>query len=356
MGRTLPRSVPLLGATLSGHKTWRRYLLVTLVWLIVFPFAAFSALLVHELAHCAVGVILGLKPASIRVGLREFCFVQRDVVSNPRFSFARLFSGWVIFAPEGVTRWKWASMSLAGPLASLIALIALLSAGKVGMGLAGPAEAEAYFEVFRLQFALLSGVLFVSNIYPNRDAFSPNDCFHAWSAIKGGETWARWEACLFLLFQHWCGIRPSQWPLSALSRLLHPNDRSPTALRAHVLRIYALGDRRDCNAVNESVAFAAPLASSHGFPELLAEFAFWECVAGCDPEVAAGNLRRAEEHVRYSGHPSIIKARAVLTKSLDPNQESLIGSAMRIVEREIADYGGGIAVAEREWLLSRRSR
>lgn len=327
--------------------------MVTPIWLLVLPLSAASALLVHELAHCVIGIMLGLKLAMIRVSVVQICFVQREVDSRPGISLARLLSGEVIFSPEGSgTRWKWASMSIAGALASLAAALAQLWAAGFGLRLASGAYPHSYFDIFRLEFVLLSGVLFLANIYPSDDAFSPNDWFHFSRAVKGGKTWRRWKACLILLYQNWRGIRPSLWPPSALPHLMCPHDRSRTELRAYVLRIYVLGDRRDCNAIKEIVPLAASLADSHEMYSLFGEFAFWEVVAGCDAALAAATLQRAEKGTPNSGYPSILKARALLAKKNDANRDLIRRRALRIVEREIANGGGGIGIAERGWLLS----
>ena len=323
------------------------------IWLLLLPFSAASALLVHELAHCVVGVMLGLKLALIRLSVLEICLVQRERSDRPRASLERLLSGEVIFSPEGTgTRWKWAAMSLAGPVVSLAACFGLLLTGGFALRLIGGADFQSYVDIFRLEFVLLSGVLFLANAQPSADAFSPNDWFHFFTAVKGGEAWTRWEACLILLYQNWRGRHPGQWPQSALPRLTRPNDRTRTELRAYVLRIYMLGDRGDCNAIKEIIRSAASLAEAHGMYELLGEFAFWEIVAGCDTALAAATLKRAEEHTGYAKHPSILKARALLIKNTDANQESIRALALRVVEKEIANGRGGIGVAERERLLS----
>lgn len=327
--------------------------MVIITWVLILPLAAVGALLVHELAHGAVGITLGLKPAELRVSLLEICFVQRQIGERPAATLDRLFSGGVIFSPEGTgMRWKWATVSIAGPIASLIAGAAVLLTGEFGWGLAHGNYPQSPFDILRLEFILLSAMLFVANIYPGDNPFSPNDWFHFSRAIEGGETWARWEACLILLYRNWLGYRPCLWPTSILPLLVRPNDRSRTALRAYVLRIYMLGDRRDCNAVAESVQLAAALADRYETYAVFGEFAFWEIVAGCDSATAAASLKRAQKRIRNDGHPSILKARALLTNKNDADRESIQRLALQAVEREIASGGGGIGIAEREWLLS----
>ena len=324
--------------------------MITTSSLIVLPFAVVSALLIHELGHLVVGVTLGVKPALIRISVFEMCFVDRNSESRPGFALAKLLTGEVIFFPEGSgIRWKWASLSLAGPVVSLAVCLSQWRLVATGLHSASGLEAPSSIAVFRFQFAVLSGLLFFTSIYPDDDAFSPNDCFHFLAAIKSGDSWARWEGCLTLLFQNWRGIRPRLWPTSALDHLQEPNDRSRTELRAYLLAIYVLGDRSDGLTLSGILQRAASLAEAFDMYELFAEFAFWEIVAYSSDELGEASLRKAEQCAKNPTHPAILKARGMLRKKRKAGRDLI---ALRAVGAEIAGGRGGIGLAERAWLMS----
>jgi hypothetical protein len=253
-----------------------------------------------------------------------------------------LLSGEVILSPETVNlRWKWAVSSLAGVLAS------------GGVAIAGivPIIGQATFaltDIFRLETGLLSSLLFASNVVPS-NAFRPNDVFQLWLALRGGETWTRWENCLRLLYINWLGVVPREWPTSIVDGLRAPDDASTTQLRGIVLSIYAYGDRHDTRRVDELTVAARRLAEAHNIRSLLADVAFWQIAAGCDTV----SIKRTIEKIAAHSIPAnrlLIKVRALSHAKTETLEVALRRRACAIVEREIAEGRGGIGIAEQRQL------
>lgn len=324
-------------------------------YLLSFPVAATISIAVHELGHLWVGVLAGFDVSSVRIGALETYLSGRSWRFRLRLGLASFLSGEILFAPTTIrSRWAWAVSCLAGPIASLaLLLLAVRSQTAIlqPIALTESQGATTWLGVLRVEVAFSCALLLATSLFPTRNAFLPNDFYHIRAALQGEGSWERWRACLGALYQNWVGDRPREWPEEIVSSLVAKNDGTIAELRALMLAVYAIGDRRQGDRLVAPIERALQLSTRFERFELLAELAFWQATSSSSLDGSKQTLMVAE-HRCSSESIAVLKARELLNARVGvTTSDSKIQAVLHAVEAEIQQGRGGIGLAEQAWLL-----
>ena len=206
--------------------------------------AAFAVVAIHELGHFLMGLAVGFRLHSMRIGpialVRE---TGRWRLTGPRNMMDGLTAMEIVRIPR-LHRRMFAYIA-GGPgsgfLVSLLCLVPMFAA-KPGPGWLGLALASLAF------FSLLVSV---TNLMPHTSRGVLNDGARLRMLLRSREETRRWFAINALLMQASAGIRPRNWNRRWLGCATAIQDRSVDALSANWLAYVAWSDEN--NAANAAI-------------------------------------------------------------------------------------------------------
>jgi hypothetical protein len=192
---------------------WVLFLLLTLV-------ATFAAVAIHEMAHALVGVLVGFRFNSLRVGRLQFDRPFRISLYKGRGTGA---NGWASLFPVKHDKliWRAIAMVLAGPLSNLLSIAVLLAL---------PYSKGA----FSIVFIYVSAILGVVNLIPLRGRAVYSDGGRILMLLQNRARGERWLAMLKLVEEMRTGP-PEKMTPEFIAKAIAIEGHSPDTVPAHAI-------------------------------------------------------------------------------------------------------------------------
>jgi len=198
-----------------GHSTFGPLLLTVFA----FP-ASFIAVAIHELAHALVGVMVGFRFISLRIGRLQFDRPFRISLYKGRGTGA---GGWASLFPVKQDKliWRAIAMLLAGPLSNLLSIAVLL--------------ALSYSKgTFSIVFIYVSAFLGLVNLIPVRGRAVISDGGRILMLLRNRAQGERWVAMLKLVEEMRTGP-PEKMTPEFIAKVIAIEDKSPDTVTAHAI-------------------------------------------------------------------------------------------------------------------------
>ena len=210
-----------IGAVLRqmSPQEWSGATVVFFVFLLLA--ASFVAIAIHELAHALVGVAVGFRFNSLRIGRLQFDRPFRISLYRGRGTGA---GGWASLFPvrqDGLA-WRAIAMLLAGPVSNLVSIL-LLSLLPYSKGM------------FSASFIYISLLLGVMNLIPFRSRAVISDGGRILMLLQNRQRGERWLAMLKLIEELRQGVPQENLSPEFLAKAVAIQDRSPDTFTAHAL-------------------------------------------------------------------------------------------------------------------------
>lgn len=194
---------------------------------LVLPFAflaSFVAIAIHETAHAVVGVLVGFRFNSLRIGRLQFDRPLRISLYKGRGTGA---GGWASLFPVKQDKliWRAVAMLLAGPLSNLLSIAVLLALP----------YSKGSFSVL---FIYISALLGLMNLVPFRSRAVISDGGRILMLLQNRQRGERWLAMLKLIEELRQGM-PEQMTPEFIAKATALEDRSPDTFTAHALAYMA---------------------------------------------------------------------------------------------------------------------
>ena len=187
--------------------------------------ALFVAIAIHELAHALVGVAVGFRFNSLRIGRLQFDRPFRISLYRGRGTGA---GGWASLFPvrQDWLVWRAMAMLLAGPASNLVSIL-LLSLLPYSKGM------------FSANFIYISLLLGVMNLLPFRSRAVISDGGRILMLLQNRPRGERWLAMLKLIEELRQGVPQEKLSPEFLAKAVAIEDRSPDTFTAHALAYMA---------------------------------------------------------------------------------------------------------------------
>jgi hypothetical protein len=182
--------------------------------------ASFVAIAIHELAHALVGVVVGFRFNSLRIGRLQFDRPFRISLYRGRGTGA---GGWASLFPvrqDGLV-WRAIAMLVAGPVSNLVSIL-LLSLLPYSKGM------------FSASFIYISLFLGVMNLVPFRSRAVISDGGRILMLLQNRQRGERWLAMLKLIEQMRTGP-PEKMTPEFIAKAIAIEDNSPDTVTAHAI-------------------------------------------------------------------------------------------------------------------------
>ena len=198
-----------------GHSTLSRLLVIPFAFL-----ATFVAVAIHETTHAAVGVLVGFRFNSLRIGRLQFDRPFRISLYKGRGTGA---GGWASLFPVKQDRLilRAIAMLSAGPMSNLISIAVLLALPYSKGGLS-------------VLFIYISALLGVMNLVPFRSRAVISDGGRILMLLRNRARGERWLAILKLVEEMRTGA-PEQMTPEFIAKATAIEDKSPDTLVAHAI-------------------------------------------------------------------------------------------------------------------------
>jgi len=192
-------------------------------WVLFFPLTfvtAFAAIAIHEMAHALVGVMVGFRFNSLRIGRLQFDRPFRISLYRGRGTGA---GGWASLFPlkQDNLIWRAIAMLLAGPLSNLLS---------IGVLLALPYAKEG----FSALFIYISALLGIMNLIPFRSRAVYTDGGRILMLLQNRARGERWLAMLKLIEEMRTGP-PEKMTPEFMAKAIAIEDNSPDTVTAHAI-------------------------------------------------------------------------------------------------------------------------
>jgi len=216
---SLLRNIGAFADIFPGHSA--------LALALVLPFAflaSFIAIAIHETAHAVVGVMVGFRFNSLRIGRLQFDRPLRISFYKGRGTGA---GGWASLFPVKQDKliWRASAMLLAGPLSNLLSIAVLLAL---------PYSKGS----FSAMFTYISALLGLMNLVPFRSRAVISDGGRILMLLQNRQRGERWLAMLKLIEEIRTGP-PEQMTPEFIAKATAIEDRSPDTFTAHALAYMA---------------------------------------------------------------------------------------------------------------------
>lgn len=298
--------------------------------------------LVHELGH-----LLGARFAGARfdyVPLGPFVLPGTHGHRQLRLQIRR-FSCDSALPTDGHTRPQLFTSSLGGPVLNIglgVALLAVAFLGDTGRS----AFLMPLVLILVGMFCALHGLLF---LLPWRPYGVPSDGRRLWSLLAWTPSGDRWMAIKEALTASESGVRPRDWRLDVMDRLVVPSDGSIDDISAalnlywHLLDSGRLDKARACLEQARAAASQRYMSQLNGQIVLL-ELAYMEARSGPDPAVAVQHLVQSA----FFAKATLLRVVAALSLSYSDldGAEKAAAAAMR----ELGALRPGYALMESDLL------
>jgi hypothetical protein len=182
--------------------------------------ASFVAIAIHELAHALVGVVVGFRFNSLRIGRLQFDRPFRISLYRGRGTGA---GGWASLFPvrqDGLV-WRAIAMLVAGPVSNLVSIL-LLSPLPYSKGM------------FSASFIYISLFLGVMNLVPFRSRAVISDGGRILMLLQNRQRGERWLAMLKLIEEMRTGP-PEKMTPEFIAKAIAIEDNSPDTVTAHAI-------------------------------------------------------------------------------------------------------------------------
>jgi len=182
--------------------------------------ASLVAIAIHELAHALVGVVVGFRFNSLRIGRLQFDRPFRISLYRGRGTGA---GGWASLFPvrqDGLV-WRAIAMLLAGPVSNLVSIL-LLSLLPYSKGM------------FSASFIYISLFLGVMNLVPFRSRAVISDGGRILMLLQNRQRGERWLAMLKLIEEMRTGP-PEKMTPEFIAKAIAIEDNSPDTVTAHAI-------------------------------------------------------------------------------------------------------------------------
>jgi hypothetical protein len=182
--------------------------------------ASFVAIAIHELAHALVGVVVGFRFNSLRIGRLQFDRPFRISLYRGRGTGA---GGWASLFPvrqDGLV-WRAIAMLVAGPVSNLVSIL-LLSLLPYSKGM------------FSASFIYISLFLGVMNLVPFRSRAVISDGGRILMLLQNRQRGERWLAMLKLIEEMRTGP-PEKMTPEFIAKAIAIEDNSPDTVTAHAI-------------------------------------------------------------------------------------------------------------------------
>jgi len=198
-----------------GHSTLSRLLVIPFAFL-----ATFIAVAIHETAHAVVGVLVGFRFNSLRIGRLQFDRPFRLSLYKGRGTGS---GGWASLFPikQDKLLWRAIAMLLAGPLSNLLSIAVLLALPYSKGG-------------FSVLFIYISALLGVMNLIPFRSRAVISDGGRILMLVQNRARGERWLAMLKLIQEMRSGP-PEQMTPEFIAKATAIEDNSPDTVVAHAI-------------------------------------------------------------------------------------------------------------------------
>jgi hypothetical protein len=187
--------------------------------------ASFVAIAIHELAHALVGVAVGFRFNSLRIGRLQFDRPFRISLYRGRGTGA---GGWVSLFPvrqDGLV-WRAIAMLLAGPVFNLISIYLLVLLP----------DPKGMFSASFIYISLLLGMI---NLVPFRSRAVISDGGRILMLLQNRRRGERWLAMLKLIEELRQGVPQENLSPEFLAKAVAIEDHSPDTFTAHALAYMA---------------------------------------------------------------------------------------------------------------------
>jgi hypothetical protein len=206
-----------------GPQEWT--VITAVLFLVTLLAVSFVAIAIHELAHAVVGVAVGFRFNSLRIGRLQFDRPFRISLYRGKGTGA---GGWASLFPvrqDGLV-WRAIAMLLAGPVSNLVSifLLTLLPYSK-GM--------------FSANFIYISALLGLMNLVPFRSRAVISDGGRILMLLQNRQRGERWLAMLKLIEELRQGVPQENLSPEFLAKAVAIEDRSPDTFTAHALAYMA---------------------------------------------------------------------------------------------------------------------
>ena len=219
-----------------------------LVWLPCF----YIAICVHELAHLAAGIAVGMPPGGLVVG--GFVLMKSGDHWTFRFDKRRLLGGGLavplpVKGKFDLAGFTW--MVAAGPIASVLSvLVCWLAFVKYGSG-----DWEWIGSFF---WASAVGLL---SLIPMSSGMNKSDAARLWMLWTKPEQSRAWMATVAVQAENFAGIRPRDWDSGLVEQMLQAVPEGPEGISRHIMAYYlCLDEKRDeaaCEHLEKALAASA---------------------------------------------------------------------------------------------------
>ena len=212
---SLLRNIGAFADIFPGHSA------LALVLVLPFAFlASFIAIAIHETAHAVVGVMVGFRFNSLRIGRLQFDRPLRISVYKGRGTGA---GGWASLFPVKQDKliWRASAMLLAGPLSNLLSIAVLLAL---------PYSKGS----FSAMFTYISALLGLMNLVPFRSRAVISDGGRILMLLQNRQRGERWLAMLKLIEEMRTGP-PEKMTPEFIAKAIAIEDNSPDTMTAHAI-------------------------------------------------------------------------------------------------------------------------
>jgi hypothetical protein len=214
-----------IGAALRQTSPHEWTALTAVIYIFSLLAALFVAIAIHELAHALVGVAVGFRFNSLRIGRLQFDRPFRISLYRGRGTGS---GGWASLLPvrqDGLV-WRAIVMLLAGPISNLVSILLLiLLPYSKGM--------------FSANFIYISLLLGVMNMVPLRSRAVISDGGRILMLVQNRARGERWLAMLKLVDELRQGVPQENLSPEFLAKAVAIEDRSPDTFTAHALAYMA---------------------------------------------------------------------------------------------------------------------
>jgi hypothetical protein len=210
-----------IGAVLRQMAPQEWTAITAVLFLFSLLVASFVAIAIHELAHAVVGVAVGFRFNSLRIGRLQFDRPFRISLYRGRGTGS---GGWASLFPvrqDGLA-WRAIAMLLAGPVSNLISIL-VLSLLPFSKGM------------FSATFIYISLLLGVMNLVPFRSRAVISDGGRILMLLQNRPRGERWLAMLKLVEELRQGVPQENLSPEFLAKAIAIQDRSPDTFTAHAL-------------------------------------------------------------------------------------------------------------------------
>jgi len=215
--------------------------------------AFYLMLIVHELGHVAVGLCVGFRLRSLRIGPLLFSRVFRPSLYRGPGAVVNGVAELIPVATDKLT-WRGAAMALGGPVANFLsAMVVLLLPFPI--------------TVFSGLFIACSIANGVNDLFPFESRLGVSDGRRIWMLLRQPERGERWLALLHLGGQLADGVLPESLSADFIAKAIAVRDDSADTVTAHAIAFAAaFHQHKDSDAaqlLETSLAY-----SSHAKPIL----------------------------------------------------------------------------------------